>query len=590
MNGETAPAAASTRATVRRAAAQAAALRVTARAHQVPRSTLHVSRPSLWLLDPSLLGAPTLPGTRPVWRTTVTSTGDGGFREYVFVDARNGRVSLHFDQNAELTRVVCDRANNPAGAEDCTGGYTRSEGGAASTITDVNDAYNNAGYTSSFYQNRLGVDLTALIGFNSGDGKKLRSTTRYCPDASVCPYPNANWTGKGMVYGKGFASADDVVGHELSHGVTEHTSGLFYYYQSGAINESLSDVFGELTDQDDGHGVHDSAGDRWKLGEDLPPSIGVVRNMRNPPLFHDPDRMQSSLYAGSTADSGGVHSNSGVNNKAAFLIDDGGTFNGRTVVGLGLTKTANIYFQAEKMLTSGSDYRDLYFVLPQACRNLVTNGVAGMTSTDCTSVSNAVAATEMNVNPVVAGGRTNTAPTCPTGTAAISQFSESFEADSSVNWNTAGNGWWGFSNQYAHTGIWSLASQSLGTGSGTASSTMPTRVTLPAGRTSYLRFDDAYTFYSDSGGHVSYSTDNGASWHDLGSRLTSGGYNASIPQQGGGTRAGFGGISHGWTSSRADLSSFKGQSFKVRFTDSSASRHGGGITWFIDDVKIYSCA
>ena len=53
-----------------------------------------------------------------------------------------------------------------------------------------------------------------------------------------------------MVYGDGFASADDVVGHELTHGVTEFSSHLFYYYQSGAINESLSDVFGELIDLD----------------------------------------------------------------------------------------------------------------------------------------------------------------------------------------------------------------------------------------------------------------------------------------------------------------------------------------------------
>ena len=72
-----------------------------------------------------------------------------------------------------------------------------------------------------------------------------------------------------MAYGDGFASADDVVGHELTHGVTEFSSHLFYYFQSGAINESLSDVFGEFVDQTNGAG-NDTAGVKWQLGEDLP--------------------------------------------------------------------------------------------------------------------------------------------------------------------------------------------------------------------------------------------------------------------------------------------------------------------------------
>ncbi len=79
------------------------------------------------------------------------------------------------------------------------------------------------------------------------------STVRFC-DLPVtpqrpCPFPNAFWNGSQMVYGEGFAAADDVVGHELTHGVTDFSADLFYYFQSGAINESLSDVFGEFIDQ-----------------------------------------------------------------------------------------------------------------------------------------------------------------------------------------------------------------------------------------------------------------------------------------------------------------------------------------------------
>src|SRR6476620_5352850 len=130
-----------------------------------------------------------------------------------------------------------------------------------------------------------------------------------------------------MVYGDGFP-VDDVVGHELTHGVTDFESSLFYFAQSGAINESLSDVFGEFIDlSNTAGGGNDSAAARWKIGED----IGAFRDMKNPPAFGDPDMMQSANYFSGPGDNAGVHTNSGVNNKAAFLMTDGGTFNGKTV-------------------------------------------------------------------------------------------------------------------------------------------------------------------------------------------------------------------------------------------------------------------
>ncbi len=136
-----------------------------------------------------------------------------------------------------------------------------------------------------------------------------------------------------MVYGDGYP-VDDIVGHELTHGVTEFESGLFYYYQSGAINESFSDVWGEFIDLSNSSG-DDSASARWLIGEDRPVR-GASRDMANPPTHFpngfgdDPDRMQSDLYDADADedDNGGVHSNSGVNNKAAYLLTDGDTFNG----------------------------------------------------------------------------------------------------------------------------------------------------------------------------------------------------------------------------------------------------------------------
>ena len=207
-----------------------------------------------------------------------------------------------------------------------------------------------------------------------------------------------------MVYGAGFAHADDIVGHELTHGLTSFTSDLISWYQSGAIDESLSDIFGELIDLSNGKG-NDAPAVRWLLGEDL--SIGAIRDMESPPAFGDPDRMSSPLYRSGGDDDGGIHTNGGVGNKAAFLLVDGGTFNGRTVTPLGITKTARIYHEANaNLLTSGSDYADLYNALRQACANLV--GTGGIAAADCTEVDDALLAVEMNIprlDPPSAPGR-----------------------------------------------------------------------------------------------------------------------------------------------------------------------------------------
>ena len=134
----------------------------------------------------------------------------------------------------------------------------------------------------------------------------------------------------------------------------------------------MSDVFGELIDQTNGAGTDTRRG-RWKMGEDLP-GIGAIRNMADPTAVRRPgSRWAARIYSPtSTIDSGGVHTNSGVNNKAAFLITDGGTFNGQTVTGDRHRKAARIYYEVETtLLTRLSDYMDLGSVLVQACNDLV---------------------------------------------------------------------------------------------------------------------------------------------------------------------------------------------------------------------------
>jgi hypothetical protein len=429
----------------------------------------------------------------------------------------------------------------------------------------------------------------------------LRSTTRYCPPGEPCPYPNAYWNGQQMVYGQGYASADDVVGHELTHGVTDYTSRLFYYYQSGAINESLSDVFGEYVDLTNGAGT-DTAGTRWQIGEDLPGGAG--RDMEDPPSFGDPDRMTSPNYTADPTeqDGGGVHTNSGVNNKAAFLITDGGSFNGRTVTGLGITKAARIYYEvAANLLTSASDYADLYDALPQACVNLV--GTGGITSADCAEVTVAVEAVEMNL--MAPAAQNPEAPVCPTGQSPQDLFVDDLENTSSGNWvlqTSAGSNEWyypqssnpyGFDATYATSGTTNFWGYDR---SATAdySITMTGSVIVPAG-SAYLRFDHAYGFEDGAdaydGGVLEYSTNAGATWDDAGPLLADNPYSGTIFSGFGnplGGRSGFVRESNGYISTRAALGPLFGQSVRFRFrigTDSLVDDYG----WFVDDIRIYRC-
>jgi len=245
---------------------------------------------------------------------------------------------------------------------------------------DADEAHRYAADTFVFYNTHHGRN-----SFNN-QGGIIDSTVHF-----GVGYQNAFWDGYQMVYGDDM-TADDVVGHEITHGVTQYTSNLIYSYQSGAINESFSDVWGEFIDQTNTSG-NDALSVKWLIAEDTP--LGAIRSMSDPTMFGDPDKMSSPYYYYGSADDGGVHFNSGVNNKAAYLMTDGGTFNGRTITGIGLNKTAAVYYEAQaNLLTAGSNYNDLYYALIQACQNLM-GGPSGITQSDCNQVKTAAEAVEM---------------------------------------------------------------------------------------------------------------------------------------------------------------------------------------------------
>jgi Zn-dependent metalloprotease len=203
------------------------------------------------------------------------------------------------------------------------GTLVRSEGQGASGDTDVNEAYNGLGATFDLFSD--------VYGRNSIDdnGMNLIATVHFSNR-----YNNAFWNGAQMVFGDGdgtifnrFTIAIDVIGHELTHGVTGATAGLEYHDQSGALNESLSDVFGSLVKQRSLG--HTAAQADWLIGQGLL-AAGIngvaLRSMKAPGtayddrlLGKDPQPAHMSFYNHTTSDNGGVHINSGIPNKAFYL-------------------------------------------------------------------------------------------------------------------------------------------------------------------------------------------------------------------------------------------------------------------------------
>lgn len=216
-------------------------------------------------------------------------------------------------------RTVYDAENGT----DLPGTLVRGEGDPPSQDVAVNEAYDGSGATYDLYHD--------IYERNSIDDKGLRldSTVHY-----DVRYDNAFWNGDQMVYGDGdgrlfnrFTIAIDVIGHELTHGVTQYEAALNYRNESGALNESFSDVFGSLVKQRSLNQTADQAD--WLIGEGLL-AAGVqgiaLRSMKapgtaydDPILGKDPQPANyKDLYRG-TADNGGVHINSGIPNRAFYL-------------------------------------------------------------------------------------------------------------------------------------------------------------------------------------------------------------------------------------------------------------------------------
>ncbi|STW28032.1 extracellular metalloprotease [Klebsiella michiganensis] len=207
--------------------------------------------------------------------------------------------------------------------QDLPGTQVRFEGQPSNGDVAVDEAYDYLGITHDFFWKSYQRDSL------DNRGLKLTGSVHYGHE-----YQNAFWNGQQMVFGDGdgeifnrFTIAIDVVAHELSHGVTESEAGLIYFEQSGALNESLSDVFGSLVKQYQRQQTADKAD--WIIGEGLL-AKGIhgkgLRSMSQPGtayddpiLGKDPQPAHMKDFVHTQQDNGGVHINSGIPNHAFYL-------------------------------------------------------------------------------------------------------------------------------------------------------------------------------------------------------------------------------------------------------------------------------
>ncbi|MBS1547537.1 MAG: M4 family metallopeptidase [Bacteroidetes bacterium] len=202
---------------------------------------------------------------------------------------------------------------------------------------------------------------------------------------------NAFWDGERMTYGDGDGTtynpltAIDVLGHEITHGVTEHSAGLVYQDEPGALNESFSDIIGSCIEH-----YAKPAGFSWLLGNDMSVNGVAIRNMANPNSEGDPDTYQGTNWYFGTLDNGGVHTNSGVQNFWFYLLCEGGTGtndNGDTysVAGIGIENAGDIVFHSlTTYLNANSEYADARAGSIQAATDLF-----GACSAELAAVTNA---------------------------------------------------------------------------------------------------------------------------------------------------------------------------------------------------------
>jgi Zn-dependent metalloprotease len=300
-----------------------------------------------------------------------TGVGLDGNEKQVNVFNSNGTYYLK-DTSKPMTGEILTYDINHGGQYSLPGTLVSDTDGRfdSSVQRAAVDAHFYAGYTYDYFKN--------VHNRNSYDnnGATIKSTVHFDNN-----YNNAFWSGSQMVYGDGDGSqfsplcgSLDVVAHELAHAVTQHSANLEYRNQSGALNESYSDVFGAAVEY-----RYKNNADWYRLAEDIytPNTHGdEMRNMKDPSRGNQPGHMND--YVNTSQDNGGVHINSGIPNRAFYLL----------VQEIGMDKAEKIYYRTLiTYLTRTTDFNGNRTALLQATADLY-----GHMGTEYIAVANTQAA------------------------------------------------------------------------------------------------------------------------------------------------------------------------------------------------------
>jgi len=291
-----------------------------------------------------------------------------------FVDARKGMIFFSYD-NAQTVRQR--ETYYTTNCRTLPGTLWITEEGAVpgQPVDDIAwSAHRHAGLVYDYYFNNFGLDSF------DGRGRKMVSTVHSGLNTGfTCDQNNAAFIPmlSQVVYGDGdgsrfgpFARAVDVVGHEFTHAVVYYAitwpngspRGLDYHDEPGALNESYADFFGNLIENKTD----------WLLGEDCyTPQIpnDALRDMADPARCGQPDHYSKYIKSGTQAYM--VHMNSGIMNKCAYLMSEGGTHYGVTVRGMGREAAAKIWYRALKHhLQGASTFKEARQALLQSCQEL----------------------------------------------------------------------------------------------------------------------------------------------------------------------------------------------------------------------------
>lgn len=324
-------------------------------------------------------------------------------RQWIYVDALNGNV-IHSAERIHTVDAVGTAQTVYSGSRSMTADFTgtlyrlresgRGNGietynmltgtdyNAAVDFTDSDNNWNNTNAALDQYATdaHWGAEMTydyymQVHGRNSIDGAGF---TLYSYVHYDVAYDNAFWDGQVMTYGDGGSYFDspltalDITGHEITHGLTNFTADLVYQDESGALNESFSDIFGVAID----NWARNTSGTAlWLIGEETTSGTGI-RNMSNPNAFSDPDTYTGTHWYTGTADNGGVHSNSGVQNRWFYVLSQGASGtndlgNAYNVTGLGMIDASRIAFRNLTVyLTPNSDHADARFYAIQSATDI----------------------------------------------------------------------------------------------------------------------------------------------------------------------------------------------------------------------------